>query len=141
MGRYSSYQREKAKAKRNEVNPVMRGIGCILIVLVPILAYGTAVYLVDYGVRKGWPLPATWLGIISIHPLLLKLAGLSIVWNFLQAQNNLVANLAFALAIAIVIFGILAIIYGFTYKLFGPPEYGPTDMPPIKGRKVKRYKR
>ncbi len=141
MGRYTSYQREKAKAKRKEVNPIMRGIGCILIVLVPILAYGIAIYVVDYGVRKGWALPPTWLGIIAIHPLLLRLAGLSIIWNFLQAQNNLVANLFFAAAIAIVIFGILAIIYGFTYKLFGPPEYGPTDMPPIKGRKVKRYKR
>jgi hypothetical protein len=141
MGRYTSYQRERAKAKRNEVNPVMRGIGCILIVLVPILAYGIAVYVVDYGVRRGWPIPATWLGIIAIPPLLLRLAGLSIIWNFLQAQNNLIANLVFALAITIVIFGILSILYGFTYRLFGPPEYGPTDMPPIRGRKVKRYKR
>ena len=141
MGRYTSYQREKAKAKRNEVNPVMRGIGCILIVLVPILAYGTAVYLVDYGVHKGLSIPATWLGMVNIPPLLLKLTGLSVVWSFLQAQNNLTANLVFALAIAIVIFGILAIIYGFIYRFSGPPEYGPTDMPPVRGRKVKRYKR
>jgi hypothetical protein len=119
----------------------MRGIGCILLVLVPIIAYGTAVYVVDYGVRKGWPIPLAWLGMVDIPPLLLKLAGLSVVWNYLQAQNNLTANLVFALVITIVIFGILSIIYGFTYKLFGPPEYGPTDQPPIRGRKVKRYKR
>jgi len=141
MGRYTSYQREKQKAKRNEVHPVMRGIGCILLVLVPIIAYGTAVLVVDYGVRKGWPIPFTWLGMVNIPPLLMKLAGLSVIWGFLQAQNNLTANLVFALVITIVIFGILSIIYGFTYKLFGPPEYGPTDMPPIRGRKVKRYKR
>jgi hypothetical protein len=141
MGRYTSYQREKPKAKRNEVHPVMRGIGCILLVLVPILAYGTAVYIVDYGVRRGWPIPFTWLGMVNLPPLLLKLTGLSVVWNFLQAQNNLTANLVFALVITILIFGILSIVYGFTYKLFGPPEYGPTDMPPIRGRKVKRYKR
>jgi hypothetical protein len=119
----------------------MRGIGCILLVLVPILAYGTAVYAVDYGVHRGWPIPFTWLGMVNIPPLLLKLTGLSVIWIFLQAQNNLTANLVFALVITIVIFGILSIIYGFTYKLFGPPEYGPTDMPPIRGRKVKRYKR
>lgn len=141
MGRYTSYQREKAKAKRNEVHPVMRGIGCILIVLVPIIAYGLSVYLVDYALRRGFPIPPTWLGIIDIPPLLLKLGGLTIIWNFLQAQNNLIANLVFTVAMAIVIFGILSIIYGFTYKLFGPPEYGPTDMPPERGRKVKRYKR
>lgn len=141
MGRYTSYQREKAKAKRNEVHPVMRGIGCILIVLVPILAYGTAMYIVDYGVRRGWPIPATWLGIIDIPPLLMKLGGLTVIWNFLQAQNNLTANLVFAFVITLFISGILAIIYGFTYRFFGPPEYGPTDVPPIKGRRVKRYKR
>jgi hypothetical protein len=141
MGRYSSYQKQKPKVNRNEVHPVMRGIGCILLVLVPILAYGTAVYLVDYSVRKGLPIPASWLGIINIPPLLLKLEGLTVIWNFLQAQNNLAANLVFAFAMMILIFGILAIIYGVTYRLFGPPEYGPTDMPPERGRKVKRYKR
>ena len=141
MGKYTSYQREKAKAKRNEVNPVMRGIGCILIVLVPILAYGTAVYLVDYGVRSGWPIPLTWLGSVEIPPLLLKLGGLTVIWNFLVAQNNLEANLLFAFAITIVIFGVLAVIYGFIYRIFGPSQYGPTDIPPIRGRKVKRYKR
>ena len=141
MGRYTSYQKQKEKARRNEVHPVMRGIGCILIVLVPMIAYGISTYVVDYGVRHAWPIPATWLGIIDIPPLLLKLAGLAVIWNFLQAQNNLTANLVFTVAFAILIFGILSILYGFTYKLFGPPEYGPTDVPPIKGRKVKRYKR
>jgi hypothetical protein len=141
MGRYSSYQKQKEKVRRNEVHPVMRGIGCILIVLVPIIAYGLSVYLVDYAVRRGFPIPPAWLGIIDIPPVLLRLGGLAVVWNFLQAQNNLMANIVFTVAITIVIFGLLAIIYGFIYKLFGPPEYGPTDEPPVKGRKVKRYKR
>ncbi len=58
MGKYTSYQSAKPKAKRNEVHPVMRGIGCIMIIVVPILAYGTAVLLVNYGVRRGWPIPS-----------------------------------------------------------------------------------
>jgi hypothetical protein len=141
MGRYSSYQKPKPKVDRNEVHPVMRGIGCILLVLVPILAYGTAVYLVNDGVRRGWPIPLTWLGTVEIPAILLKLGGLSMIWSFLQRQNNLVANLFFALTITVVIFGILSILYGFLYKMFGPPEYGPTDVRPERGRKVKRYKR
>jgi hypothetical protein len=141
MGRYTSYQKQKEKVKRDEVHPVMRGIGCILLVLVPIIAYGTAVYLVDYGVRSGWPIPIGWLGTVELPPLLLRLGGLAVIWNYLQAQNNLTANLVFAFTITIVIFGILSILYGFMYRLFGPPEYGPTDEPPIRGRKVKRYKR
>ena len=119
----------------------MRGIGCILLVLVPIIAYGSAAYLVNYGVRSGWPIPIAWLGVLDVPPMIMRLAGLSAIVNYLRSQNNLVANLVFALTISIVIFGLLAIIYGFMYKLFGPPEYGPTDMPPERGRKVKRYKR
>ena len=141
MGRYTSYQKQKERAQRNQVHPVMRGIGCILLVLVPILAYGTSIYAVNYGVRRGLPIPVNWLGAPDIPPILWKLGGLTVALNYIQAQNNLVANLFFALAITIVIFGILSILYGFMYRFFGPPEYGPTDMPPERGRKVKRYKR
>lgn len=141
MGRYSSYQKPKERIQRNQVHPVMRGVGCLLLVTIPIIAYGSAMLIVNHGVRSGWPIPPNWLGTPEIHPLLYRLAGLLVMLNFIQAQNNLVANLVFTFAISIVIFGILAILYGFIYKLFGPPEYGPTDAPPDRGRKVKRYKR
>ena len=141
MGRYTSYQAPKPKVQRNQIHPVMRGIGCILLVVVPIIAYGSAAYLVDYGVRRGWPIPLVWLGFPEIPSQLWRLAGLTVILNFIRSQNNLLANLVFALTLTIVIFGIMAIIYGFIYKLFGPPEYGPTDEPPVRGRKVKRYKR
>ena len=141
MGRHTSYQREKQKALRGQIHPIMRGIGCILFVIVPIISYGTAVLLVNYGMRNGWPIPPDWLGTPGIHPLLWRLGGLQVVLNFIQAQNNLIANLIFAIALTVLIFGFLAIIYGFIFKLFGPPQYGPTDVPPIRGVKVKRYKR
>lgn len=141
MGRHTSYQRQKQRALRGQIHPVMRGIGCILLVLVPIISYGSAVLLVNYGVRSGWPIPPNWLGTPTFHQLLWRLSGLQVILNFLQAQTNLVANLIFAIALTVLIFGIMAIIYGFIFKLFGPPEYGPTDVPPIRGVKVKRYKR
>ena len=140
MGRYTSYQRQKASAQRGQVHPVMRGIGCVLLALVPIISYGTAVLLVNYGVKRGWPIPPNWLGTPTIHPLLLRLEGLRMIFDFLLLQTNLMANLVFAIAIAVLIFGVLAIIYGFVFRLMGPPEYGPTDVPPVR-IKVKRYKR
>jgi len=119
----------------------MRGIGCIMIVVVPLLAYGVSVLLVNYGAKRGWPIPPNWYGPPSIHPLLWKFQGLQPILQFIQAQNNLDANLIFAVALTIVIGGIMSIIYGYIYTLFGPPRYGPQDAPPIKGVKVKRYKR
>jgi|SRR5215212_142825 len=140
MGKYSSHVRRPEKPRSVGVHPVMRGIGCIMIILVPILAYGSAVLLVNYGFSRGWPIPPDWYGPPTIHPLLLKLQGLTPVWNFLRLQNNLIANVVFAVAITVVIGGIMSIIYGYIYTLFGPPRYGPTDAPPIR-IKVKRYKR
>ena len=141
MGKYTTYSRKKPPPPRNvDVHPVMRGIGCIMIVVVPILAYGTAILLVNYAIQQRWPIPPDWLGRVTIHPLLLQLRGLTPVWNFLLQQNNLVANLVFALIITIVVGGLMSILYGYLYSIFGPPRYGPQDAPPMRG-KVKRYKR
>jgi hypothetical protein len=119
----------------------MRGIGCVMLIIVPILAYGAAVLLVNYGASRGWPIPPNWYGPPTFPPALSRLQGLGQVVGFLQAQNNLEANLIFTVAITIVIFGIMSVIYGYAYTLFGPPRYGPQDAPPIRGVKVKRYKR
>jgi hypothetical protein len=70
-----------------------------------------------------------------------RLQGLQPILQFLQAQTNLEANLVFAIVLTVLIGGIMSMIYGYTYSLFGPPKYGPQDAPPIRGVKVKRYKR
>jgi hypothetical protein len=140
MGKYTSYKVKEPAVKRGEIHPIMRGIGCIMFAVVPPLSYGTAVLLVNYGISRGWPIPPDWLGTPSIHPWLLALQGLRPVYNFIYAQYNLTANIIFAIAVAVVVFGVLAMLYGFLYNLAGPSQYGPTDAPPIR-RKVKRYKR
>jgi len=140
MGKYTSYKVKEPSIKRGEIHPLMRGIGCILFVVVPALAYGTAVLVVNYGIGRGWPIPPDWLGTPTIHPLLLSLRGLAQVYDFIYRQNNLTANLIFAIAISVVIFGVLAMLYGFIFRMIGPPQYGPTDAPPIR-KKVKQYKR
>jgi hypothetical protein len=127
-------------AHERGVHPVMRGIGCIMIVVVPIIAYGAAVMLVNFGISQGWPIPPNWLGTPTFHPLLWRLSGVAVVLDFLARQTHLTANLIFAIAITVVIGGIMSVIYGYVYTLFGPSRYGPTDAPPPR-IKVKRYKR
>lgn len=140
MSKYTSYSRPKPKPKPQGVHPLMRGIGCILMVIVPILSYGLATLLVPYGVSRGWPLPPNWFGPPSIPPLLMKVQGLQRPLQFLQAQTNLEVNLVVTLILIVIIGGIMSMIYGYIYTLFGPPKYGPQDAPPIRV-KVKRYKR
>jgi hypothetical protein len=140
MTKYTSYNRTPPKPRNVGVHPVMRGVGCIMIVVVPILAYGSAVLLVNYGAAHGWPIPAGWFGPLTFPQLLWRLQGLQPILRFLQAQNNLQANLIFAIALTVLIGGIMSMIYGYAYSLFGPPRYGPMDAPPPRV-KVKRYKR
>lgn len=140
MGKYTTYKKTPPKPRNLGVHPVMRGIGCIMMIVVPVLAYGIALFLVDYGIRQGWPLPPSWLEPVSIHPLLLNLRGLEPVWNFLLRQDNLIAVVVFTIATIVVIGGLMSVLYGYIYTLFGPPQYGPQDAPPIRV-KVKRYKR
>ena len=73
MGKYTSRKVEAPKKPKGQIHPLMRGIGCILIAIVPLLSYGTAVLLVKYGISQGWPIPPAWLGTPRIHPLLLNL--------------------------------------------------------------------
>lgn len=141
MSKYTSYTRQKPKPRNRDVHPVMRGIGCIMMIVVPILAYGISVLLVNYATGQGWPLPTSMYGPPSIHPLLWKVQGLQPILLFLEAQNNLEMHLLFTAIITVVIGGIMSMIYGYVYTLFGPPQYGPQDEPPIKGRKIKPYKR
>jgi len=140
MGKYTTFKREQPKPPPT-VHPIMRGIGCIMIIVVPILAYGISALLVDYGFRQGWPIPPNWAGAMDFHPLLWRLQGLRPIIVFLQGVNNLEANLIFTVAITVVIGGIMSVIFGYISSIFGPPRYGPHDAPPIRGVKVKRYKR
>lgn len=140
MGKYSSRFNKAPPPRNRGVHPLMRGIGCIMMIIVPILAYGSAVLLVNYGASHGWPIPPNWLGTPTFHPLLWRLQGLAVALTFLQAQTNLIANIVFAIAITVLVGGIMSMIYGYIYTLFGPPRYGPTDAPPER-IKVKKYTR
>lgn len=143
MGNYR-FEKRGRSGPRRDVHPVMRGIGCIMIILVPLLAFGSAVLLVNYGAANGWPIPPSWLGAPTFHPLLWRLSltspPIAAVLNFFQAQNNLTANLIFTIAITVLVGGLMSIIYGYIYTIFGPPRYGPTDAPPPRV-KVKKYSR
>lgn|SRR5688572_11572686 len=140
MSKYTSYSRPKPKPRNLGVHPVVRGIGCIMIVVVPIVAYGLAILLVNYGATRGWPIPRDWYGPPSFPDLLWSIQGLRPILQFLEAQNNLQANLIFTFVLIVLIGGLMSMIYGYVYTLFGPPRYGPQDAPPIR-IKVKRYKR
>jgi hypothetical protein len=141
MGKYSTSSRQAARPKRAGLPSPVRAIGCLLFVLIPIVAFEIAKYLAS-GPAQGWGfIPGDWFRAPELHPVLANLRGIRIAWAFLM--NNIpftIANIIFTLVMCIVIFGIMAIIYGYLHAMLAPSRYGPTDVPPPRV-KTKKYTR
>ena len=140
MGKYRSNSRNQAGPPRNQIPALVRGIGCLTMVIIPILSYGIAVYWIQEGLPGSALIPPNLLGPPNIPPIFFSSPVLARIAGFLQAQNNLSANLIFAVAFAMIIGGVMAVVYGYVYSMFGPSKYGPTDVPPPRV-KTKKYTR
>lgn len=140
MGKYHSNSRNRAPIVRNQIPAVVRGIGCLTMVIIPLLSYGIAVYWIENGLPGSALIPPNLLGQPNIPPIFFSSPVLARIAGFLQSQNNLSANLLFAVAFAMIIGGFMAVVYGYVYSMFGPSKYGPTDVPPPRV-KTKKYSR
>jgi hypothetical protein len=141
MTKYDSVGRQRVIPRTQKPHPVWRGIGCLIMIIVPLIALALAKITLDYGLEAGWPIPFELLGNPIVPDYLWKVYALAPLWGFIQSQTNLYALLSFALLYAIVMTAFLSVAYSVVYKMVGPPQYSPLDAPPPKGIKVKRYKR
>lgn len=141
MGKYSTNTRQAPPPRRNSIHGVMRGIGCLLFVIVPIMAFEVA-KLVANGPARAWAfIPREWFQRPELHPLLARLDGIRSAWAFLSDSIPFTtANLIFTFVITIVIYGVLSVIYGYLFAMIAPSRYGPTDVPPPRV-KTKKYTR
>jgi hypothetical protein len=140
MGKYSSSSRRPPAPKRDQIHPLVRGIGCLMFVLVPILAYGIATLVVPMTARWGLPVPPEWYGPARIQNPTPTTPYLSDFFDLILKQNNLVVNVIFALIITVVLYGVLSILYGYVYSMAAPSRLGPTDVPHPRV-KTKKYRR
>ena len=136
MSKYGSNRPPTPKVNR-EVHPVMRGIGCIMMIIVPIISFIAATVIVN---TVPLPLPPGMTRAIDIPAWLYALNGLQSVFQYIESQPLFIAILTITLIITILLFATMSIVYGFIYKAFGPSQFGPTDEPPIR-KKVKKYTR
>lgn len=140
MSKYSSAVHRSSGPPPVRPHPVWRGIGCVLILIVPIISYALAALTVNIALDRNFPIPYQLLGYPVVSDSLWKSQALAPLWSFIQGVNNLYANLVFAFVYIIVIGTILSAGYAVAYRFVAPPRYGPLDAPPPK-IKAKRYKR
>ena len=132
---FSAQQYRKQKEERPwKIHPAWRGIGCALILLIPIMAWFTAEIILQYKLPIAIPYDLTKpITIKYIH--VAEIDQIFSVFNQYTTAHNLIgAKFFLAVILMIIGFGVLSLIYAMMYKAAGPPRYGPFDVPPIKRR-------
>ncbi len=139
MGRYSASARRAAHPEKEQVAPIWRGIGCLMIVIIPVVSYMLASLAMTLAVQAELPMPYQFIGNPVLPPVLFR-TGLAPIAGFLAQQENLYGILALTVLFIVIIGGIVSVVYAAIYRVVGPPRYGPLDAetPRIN---VKRYKR
>ena len=130
MGRYRRI--ERASEKRPwKVHPLWRGIGCVLILMIPIMAYAGAIEFWKANQAHQW---------FTFPPFMSKAISISFL-KYIPVldqminpvlQRALYGHLVFMLIFMVLGFGLLSMVYASLYRFIGPPRYGAYDAPPVR---------
>jgi hypothetical protein len=139
MSKYNSF-RQPLPPRSREPHPVWRGIGCFIVLLLPILSYAISVITVDYAIDQGVRLPAGLGGYPAMPDILFSVPGLVTPLAWVENQPNLYAYLLVGFFFLVALAGVMALVYAFMYRVSGPSPYSEFDAPP-QNIKVKKYRR
>jgi hypothetical protein len=124
MSRYNQHQAPLPKESKlyPKIHPVWRGIGFLLMILAPIMAYAVTLVFLAGNTTANW---------IQIPP--------SLIVNWPQDPMILVKVIS-TLFFTLIFMIVFQFIYFLMMRLFAPPRYGPLDIPPVayKGKPYKR---
>ena len=137
MGKYAKFQR-KSQPKR-EINPIWRGIGCLLFVIVPLMAYGLMLIVSPLIIKTGL-VPYQMLGYVHFPVWAFKFQITSTVALFIGSLKDLWLNLAVFFLMVLILAVIISFSYTLLYQAIGPARYTAVDAPPSR-HKAKVYKR
>ncbi len=120
--------------------PIWRGIGFLLVLLLPVLAISGAVALFDYGLKNGWPLYPPLTGYLRLPDWVWQIGFLRSAARFLTHIPNLVGYALFSLLLLLILYSLFAMLYAFIYRRLGIGRYLPVDVrkPRVKTRRYRR---
>jgi hypothetical protein len=139
MAKYQSYQKPK-DLPRNEVHPVWRGIGCLMMVITPIISWAAAMLLLELGRSQKWPFLYELRDFVRFPDLFYKIPGILVVANYLSSIPYFKALLIFFFLVLMLLSGVFAVLNAMLYRMIGPPRYTAIDAPAPRV-KTKRYTR
>jgi hypothetical protein len=137
MGRYNKFKYERKE--KPETNPLLRGVGCIIMVVLPLITFALTVFFILPVAATGL-VPWQLLGHVNFPAWVFHTPVLRDIAIFLRGIDNLWLGVTFFIIILILLSGISSLIYVAVLQIIGPPRYSEKDAAPT-GYKPKVYKR
>jgi hypothetical protein len=119
MGKYQPYRLPQRKSQPGSVHPIWRGIGCFMMILIPIMSYAAAEMLIAQNNSTGWVVVPVELARTVTVPMLGDLP-------------HFYATLAVTILLMLLGFGALTVVFAVFWGAVGPSRYGPMDARPIR---------
>jgi hypothetical protein len=115
-------QHEQERAKKRRMSPVWRGVGCLMMVVLGLIAYFLSGWFLEQNAIEKW---------LYIPPELMKPPAL----DFLPA--GVLLQLVVGFFTLLFSYGLVSLVYAILF----PIELGETDVAPLKMSDVKRQRR
>jgi hypothetical protein len=137
MSKYRKFERKEIATKT--MNPMWRGAGCILFLVVLAISYFGTMFALPMVVATG-QVPPEILANVKFPPTLYKIPILNNICLYLSSINELWLKLILFFLIVMVLATVTSLIYSFIYQMVGPARYTEMDAPEMD-LKAKAYKR
>jgi hypothetical protein len=112
MPKNDQYRVDKPRNdEKKKVHPVWRGIGCVMMVIIPLISYIGAVQLVNNRATIPW---------VMIPPEIVYSAG---------KDPLIFVKILYAIIITFLLYLLMAIVTFVINRFFGPSRYGKYDVP------------
>lgn len=140
MGKYTSSIHKRSTPKQDGPHVAWRGIGCLTMMLIPIISIAAGYETINYGLENNWAIPFQLLGTPRFPDVVYYSSGLMAVLSPIAAITHFYAYAVASLIYIVLLGGISSFAYAFAYRFIGPSPYGPLDVP-RPNVKTKKYKR
>jgi hypothetical protein len=141
MGRYSgtSSQRESSVKQARGPHEIWRGIGCLMILVIPAMSIAAGSETVKYMIKNHSNMvPYQLRGFLQLPDVFYKSSGLLTIFYPITKIQNFYGIAVVSLIYMLLISGLISVIYAAVYGMVGPSRYGPTDAPPPKIKITKK---
>lgn len=142
MAKYRTTQK-KEFVRPYKIHPIWRGIGFIIIIIIPIVGWAAAQEILKLARASDVPQVVAFVRSLSapfkFPPWIFDIPYLSSLARWIRSIPFLKAQMVFFFMVVLVLSGILSVVYGLIYRV-AVPLYGPLDepAPKIRGKKYTR---